>query len=91
MSECREGWRGQKKNILCHGQHSRTIMFRLKVLVGKVSPSVYTRTTRTVSVQEISALNHKILDLYIYKYIFIYTPTPQGGGGKAISRLEVSK
>ncbi len=49
-------------NTYRHAQQPSSIMPQLKILIRKVLRPIHTRTARPIPIQEISSLNHELLD-----------------------------
>ena len=49
-----------------HAEQAGRIMLQLKILVGKGLSTIDACTTRTVTVQEVTSLDHEIADLITY-------------------------
>lgn len=48
----------------CHGEQPWLVMLQSKALVGKLFCPVYGSGARAITIDEISALEHEVLDLY---------------------------
>ena len=57
----------EKQITYCHAQKSLFVVLEIEILICKLLTPIYRGTTRSIAVDKVTSLDHKIFDLYHYQ------------------------